>query len=63
MAAADAADRRAARIDVDRVLVCAFVVEFFLIASSRLFLEYDGNFLLVSANAAAARGGRGARAR
>ena len=39
----------------DRVLVSAFVVEFFLTLGSVLFLEDDGNFLLVRAERGALR--------
>ena len=34
----------------DRVLVSAFVLEFFLTLGSVMFLEHDGNFLLVRAD-------------
>jgi signal transduction histidine kinase len=47
---------------VDRVLVSAFVVEFFLSLGTVLFLEHDGNFLLVRADAGLADGFEMARA-
>jgi signal transduction histidine kinase len=46
----------------DRVLVAVFVVEFFLSLGSVLFLEYDGNFLLVRADEGLADGFETARA-
>ena len=46
----------------DRVLVSVFVVEFFLSLGTVLFLEYDGNFLLVHANEGLSDGFETARA-
>jgi signal transduction histidine kinase len=46
----------------DRVLVSVFVVEFFLSLGTVLFLEHDGNFLLVHSDEAIADGFETARA-
>ena len=46
----------------DRVLVSAFVLEFFLTLGSVLFLEHDGNFLLVRADEGLSDGFETARA-
>jgi signal transduction histidine kinase len=47
---------------VDRVLVSAFVLEFFLTVGSVMFLEHDGNFLLVRADERLSEGFETARA-
>ena len=46
----------------DRVLVAVFVVEFFLSLGTVLFIEYEGNFLLVHADEGLADGFETARA-